>query len=90
MTYILGLCTMGTSSAALFKDGEIIAAVEEERLSRVKNDNSFPHKAIKEVLDISSLKISEVDIIAVYWKPWKVWTRSIGSIKKIIYSNISR
>ena len=53
--YTLGLCTMGTSSAALFRDGFLIAAVEEERLSRIKNDNKFPHNAIKEVLDIEGI-----------------------------------
>ena len=37
MTYILGLCTMGNSAASLFKDGILIAAVEEERISRIKN-----------------------------------------------------
>ena len=34
---------MGNSSAALFRDGFLIAAVEEERLSRIKNDNRFPY-----------------------------------------------
>ena len=43
-TYTLGICTMGSSSAALFKNGVLISAVEEERLSRRKNDNRFGFK----------------------------------------------
>ena len=80
----------GNKLSSSFKDGEIIAAVEEERLSRIKNDNTFPHNAIKEVLEIGNLDISRIDVIAIYWRPWKLWTRSIGSIKKIINSNSSR
>ena len=58
--YTLGLCTMGTSSAALFKNGTLLAAVEEERLSRKKNDNSFPNLAIKEKSwQLSAIKLIE-------------------------------
>ena len=49
---------MGTSSAALFKNGILITAVEEERLSK-KNDNSFPNLTIKEVLKIENIKLSD-------------------------------
>ena len=40
-TYTLGICTMGSSSAALFKNGVLISAVEEERLSRRKTIIGF-------------------------------------------------
>ena len=73
--FSLGLCTMGTSSCALFKDGKLIAAVEEERLSRIKNDGSFPILAIKECLKIANLEIDSIDYIFVYWKPFKIITR---------------
>ena len=82
--YTLGLCTMGTSSAALFKNGTLLAAVEEERLSRKKNDNSFPNLAIKEVLKIEKIKLSDVHKICVYWQPWRVWTRIINTFKKLL------
>ena len=89
--YTLGLCTMGTSSAALFKNGKLIAAVEEERLSRKKNDNSFPNLAIKEVLKIENIKLSDVDKICVYWQPWRVGTRLLNTLKKfLIYSNTKK
>ena len=90
MTYILGLCTMDNSSAALLKDGRLIAAVEEERLSRIKNDGSFPHLAIKEVLSIENITLKDVNEIAVYWQPWRIWTRSLGTAKKLISSSNSR
>ena len=58
---VLGLTTMGASAACIIKDGKLIAAVEEERLSRIKNDGAFPILSIKEVLKISSTDIQEVD-----------------------------
>mgnify|MGYP001382195426 CR=1 FL=1 len=82
--YTLGLCTMGTSSAALFKNGILLAAIEEERLSRKKNDNSFPNLAIKEVLKIENIKLSDVDKICVYWQPWRVGTRIFNTFKKVL------
>ncbi len=88
--YTLGLCTMGNSSAALIKDGKLIAAVEEERLSRVKNDSSFPHKSIKEVLDIGQVNINSIDTIAIYWRPWNIWSRAWFSSKEIITSSSTR
>ena len=47
---LLGLSTMGNSAACIFKDNKIIAAIEEERLSRIKNDGAFPIRSIKECL----------------------------------------
>ena len=45
--YILGIsCYYHDSAAALLKDGKVIAAVEEERFSRNKFDDSFPKQAI--------------------------------------------
>ena len=90
MSYILGLCTMGSSSAALFKNGTLVAAIEEERLSRKKNDGSFPHKSIDEVLSIAGITLAEVDCIAVYWQPWRVWSRGWGVLVKLLHSQLSR
>lgn len=49
--YILGLTTLGDSAAALVKDGELVAAVEEERFSRKKHHVGFPYRAIQFCLD---------------------------------------
>ena len=78
---------MGTSSCALFKDGKLIAAVEEERLSRIKNDGSFPILAIKECLKIANIEIDSIDYIFVYWKPFKIITRIKIVFKKIFNIN---
>lgn len=85
---LIGISTMGSSSACIFRDNTLLAAVEEERLSRIKNDGSFPIKAIKECLKISNINIDEVDYICVYWKPFQVMTRILGTLKKIIQSPI--
>ena len=90
MRYTLGLATMDNSAAALFGDGKLIAAVENERLSRVKNDGSFPHLAIAEVLDIAGISLSDLDAIAVYWQPWRMATRMSGSLRKVTGSARAR
>jgi len=50
--YVLGIsCFYHNSAASLIRDGEIVAASEEERFSRVKNDRRFPHNAINYCLE---------------------------------------
>ena len=44
---ILGLSLMTESAAVLMRDGEVVAAAEEERFSRVKHDGGFPLEAVK-------------------------------------------
>ena len=52
MTSILGIAAFyHDSAAAIIKDGEIIAAAQEERFTRKKHDSSYPVNAIKFVLD---------------------------------------
>jgi carbamoyltransferase len=87
--YILGLATMNNSAAAIFHNGVLIAAIENERLSRIKNDGAFPILAINECLRISNLNIKDISEIAVYWKPWKVGVRTSAVLKKMISSNFS-
>ena len=80
---------MGNSAAALFKDGKLVAAVEEERLSRIKNDGRFPYCSINELLIIEGITFSDINTIAIYWKPWKVFTRILATTKKLIVSTSS-
>ena len=54
------------SAAALIRDGEIIAAAQEERFSRIKNDKSFPEKAINFCLNFAKIKIDDINAIAFY------------------------
>ncbi|HEV2618207.1 MAG TPA: carbamoyltransferase [Candidatus Acidoferrales bacterium] len=58
------------ASAALVVDGHLVAAVEEERLNRVKYAAGLPVKAIQYCLDTAGLKLSEVDHIAIPRNPW--------------------
>jgi len=68
--YNLGIsCYYHDSAAALLKDGHVIAAVEEERFSRKKFDDDFPHKAIQWCLDESGITPDKIDSVAFYDKP---------------------
>src|SRR5579864_8286515 len=58
------------ASAAIVVDGQLIAAVEEERLNRVKYAAGFPARAIQFCLDEAGAKITEVDHIAIPRDPW--------------------
>jgi carbamoyltransferase len=53
------------SGATLIKDGEILAAIHEERITRIKHCGGFPWRSITEVLDISNVDPSEIDVVAV-------------------------
>ena len=62
MSVILGLNAFhGDSSACLLQDGKLIAAVEEERLNRVKHWSGFPIEAITYCLGEAGLKIEDVE-----------------------------
>ena len=62
--YILGIVEGHNSSAALLKDGEIVAVCFEERLSRLKNDFGYPARAIQYCLDQEGLQPENVDHVA--------------------------
>jgi carbamoyltransferase len=57
------------SAAALVKDGDIVAAAQEERFSRKKHDERFPKHAVEYCLAQAELSPSEIDIVAFYDKP---------------------
>ncbi len=61
---ILGIHDGHSSSAALVKDGYILSAIQEERITKKKNQGGFPTKAIKEVLRIAKLDITNIDLVA--------------------------
>ncbi|KAK1177528.1 carbamoyltransferase [Streptomyces sp. NBS 14/10] len=56
------------AAAALVIDGELVAAVEEERLSRVKKTSDFPAQAIKWCLDSAGVDLDQVDVFAFPWR----------------------
>lgn len=79
--YILGLATMGESAAALLKDGVLVAAVEEERFTRVKHEGCFPLRSIDYCLTQAGISLSEVDHVAVYWQPFRMGVRAKAVLK---------
>lgn len=79
--YILGLTTLGDSAAALIKDGQLIAAVEEERFSRKKHHAGFPYKAIEFCLDHAGIKLSDIEHVGHYWKPWILRHKAMQALK---------
>jgi carbamoyltransferase len=52
------------SAASILIDGKIIASVEQERISRLKNDSAYPHEAIAEVLALADVTPAQVDVVA--------------------------
>ena len=57
------------SAAALVRDGEIIAAAQEERFTRIKHDNRFPSKAIEYCLQAGKITAEQLDYVVFYEKP---------------------
>ena len=76
MTSILGISAFYHDSAAcILKNGEIIAAAQEERFTRIKHDPSYPYHAIEFVLKYAKLKLSDVDQIVFFEKPFLKFER---------------
>lgn len=63
------------SAASLLIDGDIIAAAQEERFTRIKHDSSFPSNAVKYVLNEGGVKIEDLSAIAFYDKPYLKFER---------------
>jgi carbamoyltransferase len=74
--YILGISAFYHDSAAcLIKDGEIIAAVQEERFTRKKHDANFPENAIRFCLKFANIDVELLDSIVFYEKPFLKFER---------------
>ncbi len=73
MTTTLGIsCFYHDATAALVRDGQIVAAAQEERFSRVKGDASFPVSAVSYCLEEAGCRVDELDTVVFYDKP--AWT----------------
>src|SRR5688572_19725052 len=57
------------ATVALFEDGQLVYAIEEERLSRVKLAKTFPHLAVEHVFAERGIGLNDVDAIGFYWSP---------------------
>jgi len=86
---ILGLNTYhADSSAAIFKDGVLIAATEEERFRRIKHWAGFPSMAIEFCLKEAGITFSEIDHICIGRDPnAKFWKKVLFVFKKIAKKN---
>ena len=71
MTYLLGISAYyHDSAAAILKDGVIIAAAQEERFTRIKQDSNFPIKAIEYCLKEAGIEPEQLDGVVYYEKPF--------------------
>ena len=76
MVSILGISAFYHDSAACITvNGKIIAAAQEERFTRIKHDSNYPHNAVEFVLKFAKLKLSEVDHIVFFEKPFLKFER---------------
>ena len=76
MKTILGISAFYHDSAAtILVDGKIIAAAQEERFTRKKHDASYPFNAIEFVLNFAKIKLSDVDQVIFFEKPFLKFER---------------
>jgi carbamoyltransferase len=68
--YILGIsCHYHDAAAALIHDGELVAAADEERFTRIKHDNSYPEHAVEFCLSQARIEGADLDYVVFYEKP---------------------
>ena len=80
MRSVLGISAFyHDSAAALVIDGEIVAAAQEERFTRIKHDHRFPQHAVDYCLDAGGLKANDLDAVVFYEKPFLKFERLMES-----------
>jgi carbamoyltransferase len=78
---ILGVsCHYHDAAAALLQDGQLIAAAEEERFSRVKHDSRFPRSAIRFCLETGNIRGRDLDYVVFFEKPFRKLDRILTSV----------
>lgn len=78
--FVLGIsCFYHDSAAALLCDGKIIAAAQEERFTRKKQDERFPRNAVKYCLVFAGIKIEDINYVVFYDKPFLKFERILQS-----------
>ncbi|MFZ0428041.1 MAG: carbamoyltransferase [Acidobacteriota bacterium] len=71
MARVLGISAFYHDSAAcLVEDGRVVAALQEERFSRLKHDSAFPERAVSAALRIGGRSMGELDCVVFYEKPF--------------------
>ncbi len=88
---ILGIsCFYHDSASALVRDGEIIAAAQEERFTRKKHDFDFPINSINWCLDFSNISVKDIDYVVFYEKPFIKFERILETSLMHVPSGISQ
>ncbi len=83
MPSILGLNAYhGDASAALVIDGQLVAAVEEERFNRIKHWAGFPAESIRYCLEFAGLKAEDLDHVAISFDPRANFFKRLGFVVK--------
>jgi carbamoyltransferase len=78
--HVLGIsCFYHDSAAALLRDGQVVAACQEERLSRKKHDSDFPSRAVKYVLKQGGVTPTDLDAVGFYDKPLLKFERMLST-----------
>ena len=78
---ILGIsCYYHDAAAALLRDGQLVAAAEEERFSRIKHDFKFPRMAIDFCLETGGIRSEDLDYVVFFEKPFRKFDRILMSV----------
>ena len=83
---VLGINNMHDASCALVANGQIIAAAEEERFSRVKHTSGLPIHAMHYCLEAAGLRAADLDAVVAAWCPWVLKVRAMLAIKSALTS----
>ncbi len=79
--HILGVsCYYHDAAAALLRDGQLVAAAEEERFTRVKHDFNFPHQAIQFCLESAGIQGQDLDYVVFFEKPFRKFDRILMTV----------
>jgi len=78
---ILGIsCYYHDAAAVLLRDGQLVAAAEEERFSRIKHDYGFPKNAIKYCLEAGKISGPDLDYVVFFEKPFRKLDRILATV----------
>src|SRR5262245_49535566 len=83
---VLGLNNMHDASCAVVIDGQIIAAAEEERFSRIKHTSGLPIQAMDYCLEAAGLRSDDLDVVVAAWRPWALKLRATLALKSVLAS----
>src|SRR5215475_59750 len=79
--HILGIsCYYHDAAAVILRDGQLVAAAEEERFSRVKHDFGFPKLAIEFCLRQAGITAGDLDYVVFYERPFRKLDRILSSV----------